>query len=426
MVRIAVVGLGYVGLPLAVAFAKHYYVIGYDINEKRIKELNNAHDRTNEISKKELEKLLNEAKIEFTADEKRLKEADFVIICVPTPLAKDKKPDISLLREACKTIGRNLRKGATIIIESTVWPGLTNEICKPIIEKESGFKEGVDFFLAYSPERANPGDKEHTIETIVKVVAANNPETLEKVAKLYKKIVKAGIYKASSIEVAEAAKVIENVQRDINIALMNELSKLFYQLNIDFKEVLDAAATKWNFLRFKPGLVGGHCIPVDPHYLAYKAMQVGFKPKMILAGRETNDSMPEFVVKIIEECLAKKGKKIEEVNILQLGLTFKENVPDFRNSLNAVLAELLRKKAKKFVVYDPFGCPEKFKECYIDAESFNNNKEKFDILVLAVAHKEFLDKQIEKFVKEEGIIVDIPRALDKEKVQSWGISYLGL
>jgi UDP-N-acetyl-D-galactosamine dehydrogenase len=321
---LCVVGLGYVGLPLAVAFAKHFRVIGFDKNTKRVQELKEGIDRTGQVPKEELK----EVDIKFTSDEKDIGEARFIVIAVPTPVDKLKDPDLSFLKLASATVGRNMKRGSVVVYESTVYPGATEEVCVPILEKESGLVWKKDFFVGYSPERINPGDKEHTLEKIVKVVAGDTPETLELLASVYGKIISVGIYKAKDIRTAEAAKVIENIQRDINIALMNELAMLFEKLGLDTKSVLEAASTKWNFLRFEPGLVGGHCIPVDPYYLAHKAQQVGYIPRLILAGRGINEEVPSFIAKQTIKMLTKAGKMKVGAKAIIFGLAFKENVPD--------------------------------------------------------------------------------------------------
>lgn len=318
--KICVVGMGYVGLPLAVAFSKHFKVIGYDRKASRIRQLISGLDVTGELRKEEI---LNSG-VEFTDDERRISEAKFIIVAVPTPVDKLKNPDLSFLKDASTTVGRYLRKDSVVVYESTVYPGATEEVCVPILERESGLKWKKDFFVGYSPERVNPGDREHTVENIVKVVAGDTENTLELVASVYGKIIKAGIYKAPDIRTAEAAKVIENIQRDINIALMNELSMIFHKLDIDTKEVLKAAGTKWNFLRFEPGLVGGHCIPVDPYYLAHKSLQVGHVPELILAGRRINESVPSYIAYRTIKLLIKGGKSINSAKVLLMGITFKK------------------------------------------------------------------------------------------------------
>ncbi len=413
--KIAVVGLGYVGLPLAVALAKHFSVIGFDINPTRIEELKKGFDRTKEVSKDEL---LN-PNLVFTIDEKLLKEADIVIVTVPTPTDEYKNPDLTALKSASRTVGKNLKKGAIVVYESTVFPGATEEICIPILEAESGLKWKKDFFVGYSPERINPGDKKHTLENVVKVVAGDTPQTARKLAQIYSKVVKAGIHIAPSIKVAEAAKVIENTQRDINIALMNELAMLFDKLGIDTRDVLEAAGTKWNFLKFEPGLVGGHCIPEDPYYLAYKARQVDFHPQLILAGRRVNDSIPQFIAQKVVKLLIKTGRVVQNSKLLIMGITFKENVPDVRNSKVVDLIKELQEYGIQTFVYDPIANPEEVKR-YYGINLIWNLKENapYDGVVVAVKHKEFLDlkpKHFKEITKENPVVVDVKGIYPKEE-----------
>jgi len=405
--KIAVVGLGYVGLPLAVSFAKHFKVFGFDINPQRIEELKKGIDRTGEV---ESEQILN-PNITFTTDEKVLNKADIIIVTVPTPTDKYKNPDLTALKKASQTVGRNLKKGAIVVYESTVFPGCTEEVCIPILEKESGLTWKKDFFVGYSPERINPGDKKRKLEDIVKVVAGDTEQTAQTLANIYGKIIKAGIHIAPSIKVAEAAKVIENTQRDINIALMNELAMLFDRLGIDTRDVLQAAGTKWNFLKFEPGLVGGHCIPEDPYYLAYKAREIDFHPQLILAGRRINDYMPQFIAQKVVKLLIKTGKVVQNSKILILGITFKENVPDVRNSKVAELIKELREYGIQTFVYDPIANPQEVKKYYgIELLRSPEEQTPYDGIILAVKHNEFLKFRLETFkewVKEQSIFVDI-------------------
>ena len=405
--KIAVVGLGYVGLPLAVSFAKHFKVFGFDINPQRIEELKKGIDRTGEV---ESEQILN-PNITFTTDEKVLNKADIIIVTVPTPTDKYKNPDLTALKKASQTVGRNLKKGAIVVYESTVFPGCTEEVCIPILEKESGLTWKKDFFVGYSPERINPGDKKRKLEDIVKVVAGDTEQTARTLANIYGKIIKAGIHIAPSIKVAEAAKVIENTQRDINIALMNELAMLFDRLGIDTRDVLQAAGTKWNFLKFEPGLVGGHCIPEDPYYLAYKAREIDFHPQLILAGRRINDYMPQFIAQKVVKLLIKTGKVVQNSKILILGITFKENVPDVRNSKVAELIKELREYGIQTFVYDPIANPQEVKKYYgIELLRSPEEQTPYDGIILAVKHNEFLKFRLETFkewVKEQSIFVDI-------------------
>jgi len=413
--KIAIVGLGYVGLPLAVALAKHYPVIGFDINPNRIEELKKGIDRTNEVDSEEL---LN-PNLVFTTDEKLLKETNVIIITVPTPTDKYKNPDLRFLKSATQTVGRNLSKDTIVVYESTVFPGCTEEVCVPILEKESNLKWKKDFFVGYSPERINPGDKKHRLENIVKVVAGDTPETAQKLAEIYGKVVKAGIHVAPSIKVAEAAKVIENTQRDINIALMNELAMLFDKLGIDTREVLEAAGTKWNFLKFEPGLVGGHCIPEDPYYLAYKAKEVGFHPQLILAGRRINDYTPIFVAQKVVKLLIKAGKVVQNSKVLVMGITFKENVPDVRNTKVYDLIKELEEYGIQVSVYDPIASPEEVKRYYnIDLIEEPKEKAPYDGIVVAVKHKEFLNlkpNHFKELTKDKPVLVDIKAIYPKEE-----------
>ncbi|MDN6672002.1 MAG: nucleotide sugar dehydrogenase, partial [Staphylococcus equorum] len=346
--NIAVVGLGYVGLPVAVTFGNKHKVIGFDINESRIQELKNNYDRTNEVKEDKL-KLTN---IEYTSNAVDLKKADFIIVAVPTPIDKHNKPDLLPLLKASETVGRVITPDTIVVYESTVYPGATEEDCVPVLEKYSGLVCGKDFFVGYSPERINPGDKVHTFETITKVVSGQTPEVLEIVADVYSSVVTAGVHKASSIKVAEAAKVIENTQRDVNIALMNELAIIFDKLNIDTNEVLKASGTKWNFLNFKPGLVGGHCIGVDPYYLTHKAQEVGHHPEVILAGRRINDNMAKHIASNVIKELLKQGLEVQGASVNVLGITFKENCPDLRNTKIIHIIEELKVYGLKIYVND--------------------------------------------------------------------------
>ncbi|WP_353684457.1 nucleotide sugar dehydrogenase [Thermodesulfovibrio sp. 3907-1M] len=413
--KICVVGLGYVGLPLACLLAKKYKVIGYDKNQDRIEELKRGVDSTREV----LPESLNNPNLEFTEDEKRISECDFVIVAVPTPVDKVKNPDLSYLRDASRVVGKNLKKGAIVVYESTVYPGATEEICVPILEKESGLKWKEDFWVGYSPERVNPGDKEHTIEKIVKVVAGDTEYSLEKIAEVYGSVIGAGIYKAPSIRVAEAAKVIENTQRDINIALMNELAIIFDKMGIDTREVLKAAYTKWNFLRFEPGLVGGHCIPVDPYYLAYKSMEIGHVPELILAGRNINESIPSYIAYKTLKLMIKGGKSIANAKVLVMGITFKENVPDIRNSKSYDLVRELKELGLNVFVYDPVAYPEEVKKEY-GIELIKNIDEfaPYDCVIVSVKHNEFRNYSKEIFkniMKAPYIFIDVRSCFEEFK-----------
>ena len=403
--KIAIIGLGYVGLPLAVEFGKKYSCLGYDINESRIHELNNGIDKTLELNNIDIKK---SKYLKFTSNEEDLKKSNIYIITVPTPIDNNNNPDISFLIKASEMVGRLLQKNDIVIYESTVYPGCTEEDCVPALEKESNLVYNKDFFCGYSPERINPGDKEHTLPKIIKVTSGSNDEIATKVDLLYSSIIKAGTFKASSIRVAEAAKIIENCQRDINIAFVNELSILFNKMKLDTKEVLEAASTKWNFLKFEPGLVGGHCIGVDPYYLTYKAKKVGYESKIILSGRKLNDSMPGVIIQNIKEYFNNNKKNIKDLNVLLLGVTFKENCPDIRNSkIIDVYNKLIKEKTNIDVK----------SEYDITLIDFNDIKEKFyDSIIIGVGHKQFLDLDINKFcINSDSLIYDIKGVMKNKK-----------
>ncbi|MEB7965759.1 nucleotide sugar dehydrogenase [Mammaliicoccus sciuri] len=403
--KIAVVGLGYVGLPVAVAFGKQQQVIGFDINEQRINELVDGYDRTNEVTDKDL-KLAN---ISFTNQIDELSKADFIIIAVPTPINKNNQPDLTPLIKASGTVGKALTKDTIVVYESTVYPGATEEDCVPVLEKFSGLENGKDFFVGYSPERINPGDKVHTFETITKVVSGQTPEVLDIVAEVYSMVVKAGVHKASSIKVAEAAKVIENTQRDVNIALMNEIAIIFDKVGIDTNEVLEASGTKWNFLKFKPGLVGGHCIGVDPYYLTHKAQELGHHPEVILAGRRINDNMAKHVASNIIKELLKKGIEVQGMTINLLGLTFKENCPDLRNTKVIDIVRELEDYGMIVNVNDVEADKETAKKLYdIDLKE-KNELSKTKALIFAVPHNDYIENKNEylDLLQENGVLIDI-------------------
>ncbi|HJR76029.1 MAG TPA: nucleotide sugar dehydrogenase [Nitrospiraceae bacterium] len=422
--RIAVVGLGYVGLPIAVAFGKRMPVIGFDINNAKIDELRKGVDRTGEVSRQDLKK----SQVLYTSEPTDLKAADFIIVAVPTPINEALQPDLTALRRASELIGSNLSSGTIIVYESTVYPGATEEVCLPILEKASGLKCGLDFKIAYSPERINPGDKEHTLEKIIKVVSAQDEESLEIVARTYAMVVRAGIHRASSIKVAEAAKVIENTQRDLNIALMNELSLIFHRLGVDTKSVLEAAGTKWNFLKFSPGLVGGHCIGVDPYYLTTKAESVGYHPEVILAGRRINNSMGKFVAEHTMKLLSKLERPISDLKVAVLGLTFKENVPDLRNSRVPDIVNELKEYGLEVLVHDPLAEPEEAVAEYgLRLLPWERIKQ-VDGIVFAVPHRQYLQTDIQELLKplrrqRNSVVVDVKGVLDPEKlpgtIQYW-------
>jgi UDP-N-acetyl-D-glucosamine/UDP-N-acetyl-D-galactosamine dehydrogenase len=410
---ISVVGLGYVGLPVAVAFGQITKVIGFDINQKRIDELKNGIDKTGEVISSEL----SVSDVHFTSDSNDLMKADFHIIAVPTPIDDAKKPDLKPLLSASRTVGKILKKGDIIVYESTVYPGATEDECATILQDESGLISGTDFFLGYSPERINPGDKTHTFKTIKKVVSAQDANTLEIVANVYSSVVDAGVFKATSIKVAEAAKVIENTQRDLNIALMNELAILFKRMGIDTHDVLEAAGTKWNFLPFKPGLVGGHCIGVDPYYLTYKSASLGYSPQVILSGRETNDGMGKYIADTVIDNLKNKNKDLDGIIITILGITFKENVSDIRNTRVIDIITEFRNYPVTIQVYDP--CADSLdvrNEYQIDMTKFDDLKNS-DAVILAVSHDDFITRGwtliSELLNPEGGIVYDIKSTLDR-------------
>ena len=418
---IAILGLGYVGLPLAIELGKIYNTIGFDISEKKINNLNNFYDENDEIEKSDFQ---NSLKLRFTNDFNLIKNADFFIVAVPTPVGKNNRPDLRPLENACKIIGKSIKKKSIIIFEPTVFPGATEDICIPIIEKVSNLKWKTDFNVAYSPERINPGDKNKTLRSIVKVVSADNKKTLEKVSKLYSPIIDAGIVKAKSIKIAETAKVIENTQRDLNIALMNELAIICDKMNIETKEVLKVAATKWNFLNFNPGLVGGHCIGVDPYYLTYKSELLGHKPTVILSGRHINDFMPKYIYEKI--VFFKKTINKVKPKILVLGLTFKENCNDLRNSKVADVIFQLKKNHFDVYTHDPLASKEiALNEYEIKLSSWKDIP-KVDMIVLAVSHKNYKKLGLNKITQKLnnfGVFLDIKSNYSKEKLNKLGFKY---
>lgn len=386
--KIAIIGLGYVGLPLAAAFSEKYDVVGFDINKSRIDELKNGFDRTLELDKSQMQKALENG-IKFSLNLEDLKQCNFFIVTVPTPIDKNNRPDLTPVIKASESVAKVLKKGDIVVYESTVYPGVTDEVCVPILERISGLKFNDEFFCGYSPERINPGDKEHTVTKIKKITSGSTPAIADKVDEIYASIIAAGTYKASSIKVAEAAKVIENTQRDINIAFINELAMIFERLNIDTHEVLAAAATKWNFLNFKPGLVGGHCIGVDPYYLTHKAQELGYHPEMILAGRRINDNMGKYVASQIIKLMIKNGVLINNSKVLVLGMTFKENCPDIRNSRVIDVIDELKDFGCKVDVSDPWANSDEVKHEYGFALHNEYDISEYDCVVIAVAHDEF-------------------------------------
>lgn len=416
-IKICVVGLGYVGLPLACLLSRKFPVTGFDVNAEKITQLKDGVDETKEVES------LSQYNLNYTSDPAEITKANFIIVAVPTPILDNCEPDLSLVESATKIVGKNLSSGSIIVYESTVYPGCTEEICLPILEKESGLKNGQDFKIGYSPERVNPGDKEHTIDKIFKIVSGQDEESLKTISEVYGSIT--NIYQASSIKTAEAAKVIENIQRDLNIALMNELSLIFKKLNINTREVIEAAGTKWNFNKYYPGLVGGHCISVDPYYLTYKARQVGYHPEVILAGRKTNNSMTEFVAKTAIDYV----KNVSDPRILIMGLTFKENVPDIRNSKIKEVIKHLRLKIKVLYGYDPLLKNEVIKNQF-GVEPLNNfDSEKFDLIIVFSPHNEFKKITLADFnnhLTDNKVLMDLKEFYDKKEAKDLGIKYWSL
>ena len=421
--KLSLVGLGYVGMPIAVAFAKKVKVVGFDVNKAKINLYKAGIDPTKEVGDDAIAKTT----VEFTADESKLREAKFHIVAVPTPVNDDHTPDLTPVEGASRIVGRNLTKGSIVVFESTVYPGVTEDVCVPILEKESGLTCGVDFKVGYSPERINPGDKVHRLETIKKIVSGMDEETLDVVAKVYELVVDAGVHRAATIKVAEAAKVIENSQRDINIAFMNELSIIFNKMGIDTKSVLEAAGTKWNFLHFFPGLVGGHCIGVDPYYLTYKAEMLGYHSQVILAGRRINDDMGKYVAENVIKNLIRVGKPVQGAKVAILGFTFKENCPDTRNSKVFDIVKELREYGIEPTVADPAADADEAKRLYgIDFVDMNDVKG-MDAIVLAVAHKEFATLSVADIDALYGagkkVLVDVKGVLNRDAFEKAGYDY---
>ncbi len=422
--KISLVGLGYVGMPIAVSFSKKVDVIGFDVNKAKIDLYKSGIDPTKEVG----DEAIKNCKVDFTCDPERLREAKFHIVAVPTPVNPDHTPDLSPVEGASHILGKYLTKGSIVVYESTVYPGVTEDVCVPILEAESGLKCGVDFKIGYSPERINPGDKVHRLETIVKIVSGMDEETLEEVAKVYELVVEAGVHRAESIKVAEAAKVIENSQRDINIAFMNELSIIFNKMNIDTKAVLEAAGTKWNFLKFFPGLVGGHCIGVDPYYLTYKAEQLGYHSQIILSGRRINDDMGKYVVESLVKKLIQADIPVKSAKVAILGFTFKENCPDTRNTRIIDIVDELREYGITPVIADPVADAEEAKHEYgmefVDMNTINN----MDAVILAVSHEEFSSLTMEDMAKfysgdHTKVLLDIKGLLNRKDYENAGYIY---
>lgn len=424
--KVAIIGLGYVGMPLAVAFSKKVDTIGFDVNKEKVDTYRKGIDPTNEVG----DAAIRNCSVDFTADENKLKEAKFLIVAVPTPIAGDNTPDLAYVIAASKLIGRNLTKDSIVVYESTVYPGVTEDICVPLLEKESGLKCGADFKVGYSPERINPGDPVNRIENIVKIVSGMDAESLEEIAKVYELVIEVGVHKASSIKVAEAAKVVENSQRDVNIAFMNELAMVFDKMDIDTREVVNAMNTKWNALGFTPGLVGGHCIGVDPHYFVYEAEKLGYHSQLILSGRRINEKMSAFVGDAIVKQLVLTNKAVKQAKVAILGLTFKENCPDIRNSKVMDLIEYLRTYDIQPIVVDPVVCPKETKQEFgIDVVPIDDLRD-VDCVVFAVAHDEFKAIDMEKLERifgsspnDEKVVIDVKSTLNKADIEQQGYRY---
>ncbi len=420
---VAVVGLGYVGLPLAVSFAGSYQVIGFDVNQEKVAAYQAGIDPTNEVGRGNLKS----CRVRFTTDETELRQATFFIVAVPTPVDVHNNPDLGMVKTASQIVGRNLQRGAIVVYESTVYPGATEDVCLPILEHESGLRVGLDFGLGYSPERINPGDSQHRLENITKIVSGVDPRSLEIISEVYGRVITAGVHRVSTIRVAEAAKVIENCQRDINIAFVNELSMIFNTMGIDTQEVLDAASTKWNFLRFKPGLVGGHCIGVDPYYLTYRAQELGYHSEVILAGRRINDSMGKYVATNTVKLLIKSGCPVKSARILLLGLTFKENVPDTRNSKVIQIIQELQDFAVQVTVCDPWADDDEVLREYGLALSAFDEVHDVDAILVAVAHEQFRTKSLtelkSKLAPSRKVLVDVKGIFSRREAEEIGLSY---
>jgi nucleotide sugar dehydrogenase len=415
--KIAVIGLGYVGLPLARLFSTKYETIGFDMNQKRVDELMSGHDSTLEVDDTLLQSAIRNG-FKCTSDLEDIRDCNFYIVAVPTPVDVNNRPDLKPLIGASTTVGKVINKGDIVVYESTVYPGVTEEECLPVIEEVSGLKFNIDFYAGYSPERINPGDKEHTVEKIKKVTSGSTPEVGRFVDYVYSSVIVSGTHLASSIKVAEASKIIENSQRDVNIAFMNELAKIFNAMGIDTNEVIEAAASKWNFIKLKPGLVGGHCISVDPYYLIQKAQVFGVMPYVISAARRLNDGMGEYVANQVIKCMNKKGVIVKDARILILGITFKENCPDIRNTKVADIYSVLREYTSNIAVYDPCANPEHVKREYGIDVTNSRPEGKYDSVILAVAHSEFMEMDIMSFIVDNGVIYDVKGVLDKKITDS--------
>jgi len=420
---IAVIGLGYVGLPLAVEFAKKYKTFGFDINSSRIDELKESYDHTLEVEREKLNAVLADRDplkgLFCTTRLEDIKDCNFFIVTVPTPVDKNNRPNLDPLYKASEAVGKVLKKRDIVVYESTVYPGVTEDECVPVLEKISGLTFNVDFFVGYSPERINPGDKNHTVATIKKVTSGSTEEIADQIDELYKSIIKAGTYKAASIKVAEAAKVIENSQRDINIAFVNELARIFNRMGIDTHDVLEAAASKWNFLAFQPGLVGGHCIGVDPYYLAQKAQEIGYHPEIILAGRRLNDGMGEYVAHEVVKLMVKKDIPVKDAKILMLGITFKENCPDVRNTKSVDILHALKDYQTDITIYDPWADPVQVKHEYgLDSTRELKDTGNFDAVILTVAHDKFKGLNLLKLCKKNKVVYDVKGILKRDLIDA--------
>lgn len=414
-IKIAVIGLGYVGLPLARLFSTKYKTIGFDLNTERCEALMAGHDATLEVSDDLLQDAINNHGFVCTSDLEKIKDCNFYVVAVPTPVDDNNHPDLRPLWGASETVGKVISKGDIVVYESTVYPGVTEEECLPVVEKVSGLKFNVDFYAGYSPERINPGDKEHTVEKIKKVTSGSTPEIADIVDNVYNSVLINGTHKAPSIKVAEASKIIENSQRDVNIAFMNELSKIFNAMGIDTNDVIEAAASKWNFIKLKPGLVGGHCISVDPYYLIQKAQVYGVLPRVMFSARRLNDGMGAYVAEQTIKCMNKKGVMVKDANILILGITFKENCPDIRNTKIVDVYHTLLEYTKNITIYDPWAVAEHVKHEYgIDIINELPSDKKFDTVILGVAHNQFLDMDIKSLVTDNGVIYDVKGILDRK------------
>lgn len=413
-IRICVIGLGYVGLPLARLFSTKYPTKGFDMNQKRVEELMSGHDRTLEVNDNLLQEAIHKNGFKCTTSIDEIKDCNFYIVAVPTPVDENNRPDLKPLLGASETVGKVISKGDIVVYESTVYPGVTEEECLPVVERTSGLKFNADFYAGYSPERINPGDKEHTVEKIKKVTSGSTPEIADIVDKIYNSVLINGTHKAPSIKVAEASKIIENSQRDVNIAFINELAKIFNAMGIDTNDVIEAATTKWNFIKLKPGLVGGHCISVDPYYLIQKAQVYGVLPRVMYNARRLNDGMGAYVAEQVIKCMNKKGVLVKDSKILLLGMTFKENCPDIRNTKVADIYSTLAEYTKNITVYDPWANPYAVKKEYgIDIVTTPNTTEKFDAVVICVAHDEFLKLNIKDLVTSNSVIYDVKGILPR-------------